>query len=61
MNDETVATPHRLLSAVERARILDGAAEAVAKPLRRFFGGHLSYAPGAGAFRWQFANEGGAR
>ncbi len=41
VNDETVAAPHRLLAAVERARILDGPAEAVAKPLRRFFGGQV--------------------
>lgn len=34
-----VAAPHRLLAAVERARILDAPAEAVAKPLRRLFGG----------------------
>ncbi len=40
-NDETVAVPHRLLAAVERARILDGSAEALAKPLRRFFGGRV--------------------
>ncbi len=33
------AAPHRLLVAVERARILDGLAESVAKPLRRLFGG----------------------
>ncbi|MEA5365251.1 DUF2231 domain-containing protein [Amycolatopsis sp., V23-08] len=33
------AAPHRLLAAVERARVLDGPAESVAKPLRRLFGG----------------------
>jgi uncharacterized membrane protein len=36
---DAVAAPHRLLAALERARILDGPAEAVAKPLRRLFGG----------------------
>jgi uncharacterized membrane protein len=38
-NGDAVAAPHRLLAAVERARILDGPAEAVVKPLRRLFGG----------------------
>src|SRR3954462_12194450 len=37
--DDAVAAPHRLLPAVERARIREGPAAAVVKPLRRLFAG----------------------
>jgi hypothetical protein len=40
-NGDAVAAPHRLLTAIERARILDGPAAAVVKPLRRIFGGRV--------------------
>jgi hypothetical protein len=38
-NGDAEAAPHRLLAAMERARILDGPAAAVVKPLRRLLGG----------------------
>jgi hypothetical protein len=44
-NGGAVAAPHRLIAAMERARILDGPAEAVARPLRRLFGGRAGRSP----------------
>jgi uncharacterized membrane protein len=41
LEHDTVAAPHRLLAAVERARRLDTPAELVAQPLRRLFGGRM--------------------